>query len=1699
MLAQLGTLCGILPGYQDLLGQPHACSDETRRSLLGAMRLATDTDAELRDSLEHMASREAHGMLPPAMVAGEDPAGLELPAWLPESAAGQRLAWRLTLESGETRDGAFQPPESPGPGERWIEGVRYRPHTLRLPLTPGLGYHTLEVHGPGGPVATRLIVAPEHCFQPPALERGERLWGFGVQLYAVRSRRNWGMGDFTDLGALLNITREAGGDLVGVNPLHALFPEDPERAAPYSPSSRRDFNVLYLDVEALPDFAEDEEAQRKVRSPEFQALLRALRSAESVDYRAVAAIKFPILEGLHRHFRERHQLPGSARGLAFEAYRRLRGSDLHGLALFQALQEHFHWEDPGVHGWQDWPEAWRNPEAPLVSAFDTEHGERVAFWEYLQWQAELQVAALGARSLELGLGVGLYADLAVGVDPDGAETWLHQDLYALGAGVGSPPDDFCLDGQAWGLPPMIPHRLREAGFEAFSGMLRANMRHAGALRIDHVMGLMRLFWVPGGGKPAEGAYVAYPFRELMGILALESQRNHCLVIGEDLGTVPPEVRAAMGQRGVLSCHPLFFERDRESGAFRAPAAYPSEALVSVGTHDLPTLSGYWQGHDLDLRSALGLIPTAELRDSQVVERAQTRAQLLVALGAEGLLESSQHPLAQPAMTSEMVRAVLVFLARSPAKLLEIQPEDVLGQIDQVNLPGSLASQHPNWRRKLTLDLEEWAGDARFQALRKALGEARGPAQEAEAAPSGPGRAARIPQSTYRLQFNREFTLADATALVPYLHALGVSHCYASPLLRARLGSPHGYDIIDHGSLNPEIGTPEELARFVDALHQHGMGLILDFVPNHMAVLGSDNAWWQDVLENGQASAFASFFDIDWRPLKEELRGKVLLPVLGAPYGSALEGGDITLDFGGAGGEYRLNYGKHCFPVDPGEYPRILAQGMDRLGARLGESAPELLELESIMAAFRHLPARDQAAPAAVAERARDKEISKRRLATLWGRSEDIRLFIEENLRTFQGTAGDPQSFDLLHQLIQAQAFRLAYWRVASDDINYRRFFDINDLAGIRMELEPVFEATHALLLEWVRRGYIDGLRLDHPDGLYDPLAYFRRLQQRAAETCGEGAGDRPLYLVAEKILAGQEQIPEDWPIHGETGYRFASEANGLFVDSSAERRMDKVYAEFTGRKSTFDELLHRSKSLIIRTVLAGELNVLANQLSRIALANRQTCDFTLNNLRDALSEVVARFPVYRTYLTPGHLSDQDRGFLEWAVATAREGLPEAGADVFDFIREVLSGEIAQGQASGYAGRVHAFAMKFQQYTAPVMAKGMEDTCFYRYNRLISLNDVGGDPRAFGTSLAAFHEANRRRFRAWPHGMLATSTHDSKHSEDFRLRVDVISEMPAAWKLTLRRWARMNHGRKTTGPDGGTEPSRNDEYLLYQTLLGAWPLEPMDPGALGEFRERVERHLLKAVREAKEHTSWNHPDPGYEAALAHFVSSILGDGRFLADLQAAVATVARPGLLSGLSLVLIKIAGPGVPDLYQGLELPVFSLVDPDNRRVVDFELRRRVLDGLRVLDQDPAATLDLARSLLASLEDGRAKCFVTWRALNCRREHPDLFRDGDYLPLRVDGARENHICAFARRREGDLAVVVAPRLFKTLQLECGGEVGAVWQGNRLEVPAAGDYRNVLTGECHAAELEQGRFWLPLEGILAHFPVALLMMRSLKPA
>ena len=963
------------------------------------------------------------------------------------------------------------------------------------------------------------------------------------------------------------------------------------------------------------------------------------------------------------------------------------------------------------------------------------------------------------------------------------------------------------------------------------------------------------------------------------------------------------------------------------------------------------------------------------------------------------------------------------------------------------------------------------------------------------APAAPARrVAVIPRATYRLQFSRDFSFAQASAAIPYLAELGISHCYASPYLRARPGSSHGYDIVDHSALNPEIGTTQSYDDFVAALKARDMGQILDVVPNHMGIMCADNAWWLDVLENGPSSAWSAFFDIDWEPLNPELRGKVLLPLLGEHYGAALEGGNLRLDFDLSCGGLSLYYHQHRLPVDPATYPLVVGRHGEQLVSTLGENHPHYQELLSLLTAFSHLPAHTATTPSSTAERQRDKEVHKRHLATLCQDCPEIARQIADNLIEFNGIPGDSGSFDLLHGLIKLQSYRLAYWRVASDEINYRRFFDINDLAALRMEDPAVFEATHRFVLDLLAKNPLDGVRIDHPDGLYDSAEYLLRLQQALAGgalSAGEGL---PLYLVVEKILADHERLPDDWPIHGTTGYRFANQTSALFVDGSAERQMTRIYQAFTGNSSDFDTLAYEAKKLIMHTTLAGELNVLATRLARIAAASRHTCDFTLNGLRDALVEVVACFPVYRSYVARGQLTADDRRHITWARAVAKKRNPTADGEIYEFIEGVLTTDLASGRLDSYRLMVESFAMKFQQFSSPVMAKGVEDTAFYRYHRLASLNDVGGDPRLFGFSVAAYHAASRTRAARWPHNLLASSTHDSKRSEDVRARINVLSEIPARWKLMLKRWSRLNRGRKVLVA-GVKAPSRNDEYLLYQTLVGVWPLDPLDEAGRLEFQARIEAYMIKALREAKQYTSWANVNGDYEAAMSGFIQGLLGAGEnnlFLADFIPTVLPIAHFGLLNSLAQTLIKLTAPGVPDIYQGCELWQFNLVDPDNRRPVDFARRRELLAQVKALvDAPPAKWRRNLQPLVADMTDGRIKIYLLWQSLALRERWPEVFRSGDYLPLTVRGAQAAHIYAFARHAGERIVITVVPRLSARLLgvtglLPVGLEV---WGDTVLELPpewAAVTWFDVLSGEFHSpCEV------LPVGQLLSSLPLALL--------
>jgi malto-oligosyltrehalose synthase len=952
----------------------------------------------------------------------------------------------------------------------------------------------------------------------------------------------------------------------------------------------------------------------------------------------------------------------------------------------------------------------------------------------------------------------------------------------------------------------------------------------------------------------------------------------------------------------------------------------------------------------------------------------------------------------------------------------------------------------------------------------------------------------IPLSTYRLQFNKDFTFSQAADLVPYLAELGISHCYASPYLRARPGSMHGYDIIDHCHLNPEIGTAEDYERFVGALHEHGMGQILDVVPNHMGIMGADNAWWLEVLENGEASNYAEFFDIDWYPLKDELQGKVLVPVLGDQYGTVLDRGELKLTFDREKGEFSIFYFQHRFPVNPREYPRILSFEVQTLQQQLGAENENLLELQSLISAFNHLPGREETAPEKRAERLRDKEIHKRRLAALCAKSPEVAEFLNRTISRIDGTAGDPGSFDALHELIKAQAYRLAYWRVAADDINYRRFFDVNDLAALRQENVLVFQQTHEFVLQLLREGKLDGLRIDHPDGLYNPKQYFERLQ------CSRFAGKNELhpgnrfYVVAEKILTGNEKLTESWPINGTTGYTFSNLVNALFVDPQSERKLDRMYQAFIGRASDFKELVYQCKKLVMDRSLNSELNVLSNHLSRIALADRHTCDFTVNSLREALTEIIACFPVYRTYVTEEGVSTSDRAYINEAVDCAKERSRAAEPSVYDFIRDVLLITRAEGHQQFYQRSVIHFAMRFQQYTSALMAKGLEDTSFYRYHRLISLNDVGGDPLRFGVTPDQFHGEVLERSKTWPHEMLATSTHDSKRSEDVRARINVISEITIKWRRRVRLWRDLNREKKTIC-DGQEAPTANDEYLFYQTLVGAWPIGAEAENPAAGFIKRINDFMLKAIREAKQNTSWANQNSRYESATTKFVNEVLESQAFRKHFLPFHRITSYFGSLNSLSQALIKLTVPGVPDIYQGNEMLEFSLVDPDNRRAVDYEVRARELRRLKeAATGNGGNPKELVEEIANSMQDGRSKLYLALKVLNFRKQMPQLFQCGEYIPLKTGGEHAMHVLALARRYQGEMMLVAVPRLCANLmrgrpRLPLGRDI---WRDTRIEIPGEFKaFRDILTGESLVLNQQNGTSAIFAADLFRKFPAAVM--------
>ncbi len=954
-------------------------------------------------------------------------------------------------------------------------------------------------------------------------------------------------------------------------------------------------------------------------------------------------------------------------------------------------------------------------------------------------------------------------------------------------------------------------------------------------------------------------------------------------------------------------------------------------------------------------------------------------------------------------------------------------------------------------------------------------------------------------ATYRLQFNKDFTFQHAGNIVDYLADLGITHVYASPILTARRGSGHGYDVTDPTRLNPELGTEADFLTFREKLRERGMGLILDIVPNHMSA-SSENAWWMDVLENGPESAYASYFDIDWRPPSSTLQGKVLLPVLGRPFAEALEHQElrpVVLE-----GKFYIQYFESLFPLAPATYHLILRRRLNELREALGEESASYQEYSGIAAAAAALtddtsPARD-----AGADRRQRFESLRQRLRQLMAQDSKISDFITQNLNGIQGQPKDPASFSSFEAILAQQHYLLAYWQNVNEEINYRRFFTINDLVGQRMQDPLVFEATHALIFRMIEQSSLDGLRIDHIDGLRDPLGYLRQLNERIcvalthAAPCNDstasGDANPRLPVFVEKILARDERLPNSWPVTGTTGYDFVNAVNAFFVDPRGAEQIEKIYSRFIGKQIVYDDLLYQKKKLVMSILLGVEIRAAGQQFQMLARGDRYAREIPRLELNQVLLEVTAQMSVYRTYISNLDVTADDRHRIEHAIDRARLKAPQLSHQAFDFCRDVLLLLNRPHLLPGQREARLAFVMRWQQFTGPIMAKAFEDTFLYVFNPLISLNEVGGDPRPSSAPAADYATYVTTRQKHWPHAMNASTTHDTKRGEDVRARINVLSETPVEWQKRLDRWAKMNADHRKT-IDGAPVPDRNEEIFLYETLLGAWPFDGVDTSFVGRMKE----YAIKATREAMVHTRWTRPNLQHEHALERFIAAILRPGtknKFLADFTEFQKSIAFYGMANSLAQTLLKIASPGVPDFYQGSDLWDFRLVDPDNRHPVDFDGRKLALKKLRELVEAPSpAYLELAKNW----RDGSIKLFVAWKALHQRLRHPELYAGGDFLMLDVLGKRAQHISAFARRLQKSWALIFAPRWLARAGFPLPPQgVGQFWGDTAVRLPkgAPAEWKNVFTNATVKAGKKNGRQVIRIED-LAQFPVSLLTPQS----
>lgn len=1545
-------------------------------------------------------------------------------------------------------------------------------------------------------------------YNPESLSTGESYWSLSLSLASLRTRRLWRSADLTDLFKLFRWCGQNGASAVIVEPLNEIRTVAGANAAAVG---RGFIHPIYVDVEAVPDLVRDEDTQRLLLSPNFADRIAKCWDVDEAYWDELLSLKLSILERLYRRFREESLHRNTERAQAFRRFQITGGDALEKYSLFEALKEKV------APDWRTWPTALRAPGSPECAKFARDNLERLEFFQYVQWLADWQLETIGKFCLNRHFPLGLCLSLGSQVLPESFDAWWHQDIFA-DRGLAAGSDD------ALG-----------SALEAIKSPLSLSMRHAGAVRIEPGEPVIRLIESPNeaykkGDRFGGRGSVQSSISDTLSALSAESQRKKCAIISRDIKSSNAPIDAGSIIDECALC-PTFDTTNPSSdpSSIADSTSWEARSLGILSSAELGMI-GHWAGRDLSA------MPDAATKEAHVEARVLQRMSLLKYLKQKGLLPEgmSIDPSSVPQLNARLLQSLYGMLSRASSQMVAVNLSEFMGSASSSGtaMTGTSGPADPPGATSVIFD-DVLSSDVFAQVVR-GMNAAR-PAffKEAERlAKTGakPGSPA-LPHATYRFQFNAAFTFEHGKQLIPYLAKLGVSHCYASPLLQARPGSTHGYDIINHKAINPEIGTWQQFEELVDELKRHKMGLILDIVPNHMGV-GKDNPWWLDVLENGPASVYAEYFDIDWQPVKKELFGKVLLPILGESYGDVLTKGQLRLSFSPETGRLKLNYWDHEMPLNPVSYPSILGIRLDLLKERLGTNHFDVNEYISILAALSHIPGHTE--PQGYSERLREKEVQLKRLSALCQRNPLITEFIMQNIDGFVVRDGDRAAVDRVHALLESQAYRLAYWRVASDEINYRRFFDVNDLAAVRTEDPRVFAEMHELVFELIEKGMVQGLRIDHVDGLFDPATYCQHLQKGAADKLGVDfdesqvtesniAYDKlPIYILIEKILAPFEHLESNLAVHGTTGYDFLNELNELFVCCVNESAMSEIYQEFIEEELDYEDLKYKCKKLILDTVLASELNVLAHRLSQIAESNWFSRDLTLISIRTAIRLVVSNFPVYRTYAAPGRVDKNVRQFLDWAIVLAKRQSTLPNNYVFDFMRQVLTMETIENSSDDVSGAnaeslreaIAQFAMKFQQFTGPVLAKSTEDTLFYRYHRLVSLNEVGGEPKRFGSSKGAFHHKNALRQQKRPYEMLTTSTHDTKRSEDVRARISVLSEIPDVWREKLNSWGRFNRSKKIL-VDDEYAPDLNDEYLVYQTMLGACPLEIFQSGAgetgsstLESFRKRMCQYIVKAMREAKKHTSWINQNLAYEEAVCTFIEKLLTPAQtnpFLEDFLQFMTALAPLGLINSLSQTLLKLSCPGVPDVYQGNELWDFSLVDPDNRRPVDFQLREKFLHELEQAQASPS--LEERHALIADLMgnplDGRLKLLITAGVLALRKENPELMTAGRYIPLEIEGPASENVFAFAREHEGRWAIAVAPLMVAELMnknvltlfysIDAMQEILSeqIWSESALLLPPELEKENIQLQDIFSLNKHDAGNPIPLASIFSRLPVAVL--------